>query len=54
MFNRLARAVSIMAFVPGGIELFGVRYEVTAEEAVEIREKTRKTPTIKSRKKKRK
>lgn len=27
LFNRTAHAVAVLAFVPGGVELFGKRYE---------------------------
>ena len=27
LFNRVAQAIAVLAFVPGGVELFGTRFE---------------------------
>jgi hypothetical protein len=34
IFNRTAHAIAVLAFVPGGVELFGARFEAerTAEK----------------------
>jgi hypothetical protein len=29
IFNRTAHAVAVLAFVPGGVEIFGTRFEAT-------------------------
>lgn len=56
MFNRLAECTAIMSFLPGGITLFGRRWEMDKEseeysdlsEAIKrAREYRRKKPTIK-------
>ena len=31
LFNRTARAIAIMSFVPGGIDIFGMHFESKAE-----------------------
>ena len=37
MFNRTAHAIAVLAFVPGGVELFGARFQAerTAEKGEE-------------------
>lgn len=57
MFNRLARAIAIMSFVPGGVELFGVRYELSRDmdgyDQLETRLQTKRKNRPKIKRKKR-
>lgn len=34
LFNRTAHAIAVLAFVPGGVELFGHRFEAKATQDV--------------------
>jgi hypothetical protein len=33
LFNRTAHAIAVLAFVPGGVELFGTKFEAKRREA---------------------
>ena len=35
LFNRTAHAIAVLAFVPGGVELFGARFEADKTSEVE-------------------
>jgi len=32
LFNRTAHAIAVLAFVPGGVELFGTRFEAKGKQ----------------------
>ena len=35
LFNRTAHAIAVLAFVPGGVELFGTRFEAKGKQDME-------------------